>query len=223
VFFQQINSPMNPNLKDHERELIKIVNHFRKRADKLMAEGRLSEEHSKVSEACENLVEKLNLHADGRAEIIQQRENLKSIVKDNAACPKCQQNGQLKLIGVHKNEHDWKCNKYKCRKCNIEFVWNRPNNAWDMIPFMEFYIRELHDRLDKEVSAPELKAQTEAVLIQMQESLQKLKPVIENSDATYDEMEARDAEMTRIIKEFKSFLLIEKIKMDAIEDEVRKN
>ncbi|MFL5729301.1 MAG: hypothetical protein ACJ75J_07420 [Cytophagaceae bacterium] len=214
---------MNQNLKDHERELIKIVNHFRKRADKLMAEGRLSEEHSKVSEACENLVEKLNLHADGRAEILQQRENLKSIVKDNAACPKCHQSNQLKLVGVHKNEHDWKCNKYKCRKCNIEFVWNRPNNAWDMIPFMEFYIQELHGRMEKELTAPELKAQTEAVLNQMQESLQKLKPVIEASDLSYQEMETRDAEMTKMIKEFKSFLLIEKIKMDAIEDEARNN
>jgi len=214
---------MNLNLKEHERELIKIVNHFRKRADKLMAEGRLSEEHSKVSEACENLVEKLNLHANSRTEIIQQRENLKSIVKDNATCPKCEQGKMLKLIGVQKNEHDWKCNKYKCRKCNIEFVWNRPNNAWEMIPFMEFYIKELHERLEKEVTEPELKVQTEAVLTQMQESLQKLKPVIEISDTTFREMEERDAEMTKIIKEFKNFLLIEKIKMDAIEDEVRNN
>jgi hypothetical protein len=214
---------MNLNLKEHERELIKIVNHFRKRADKLMAEGRLSEEHSKVSEACENLVEKLNQQADGRAEIMQQRENLKGIVKDNAACPKCEQSRQLKFISVFTNEHGWKCNKYKCRKCNIEFVWNRPNNAWDMIPFMEFYINELHERLDKEISEPELKVQTEAILIQMQENLQKLKPVIETSDITYREMEERDTEMTKIIKEFKSFLLIEKIKMDAIEDEVRKN
>jgi hypothetical protein len=53
--------------------------------------------------------------------------------------------------------------------------------------------------------------------------LQKLKPVIEASDAGYLEMEERDAEMTRMIKEFKSFLLIEKIKMDAMEDDARKN
>ena len=214
---------MNQNLRDHERELIKIVNHFRKRADKLMAQGKLSDEHTKVSESCANLIEKLNSHADGRAEIIAQREKLKGIVKDHANCPKCQQSTQLKLVGVQKNEKGWKCNKYKCRKCNIEFVWTKPNNAWDMIPFMEFYIGDLHSRIEKELDSPELKAQTESILIQMQETLQKLKPVIEASDAGYLEMEERDAEMTKMIKEFKSFLLIEKIKMDALEDDVRKN
>ena len=208
---------MNQNLRDHERELIKIVNHFRKRADKLMQEGKLGEEHKKVSESCANLIEKLILHADGRAEVIQQRENLKAIVKDNASCPKCEQSTQLKFIGVQKNEHDWKCNKYKCRKCNIEFVWDKPNNAWDMIPFMEFYIGELHGRIEKELTSPELKAQTEAILAQMQETLQKLKPVIEASDLSYHEMEIRDAEMASMIKQFKSFLLIEKIKMDAMD------
>jgi hypothetical protein len=214
---------MNLNLRDHERELIKIVNHFRKRADKLMAEGKLSDEHTRVSESCTNLIEKLNNHADGRAEIIGQREKLKGIVKDNANCPKCLQSIQLKLVGVYKNEQAWKCNKYKCRKCNIEFVWDKPNNAWDMIPFMEFYIGELQGRVEKELDAPELKTQTEAILIQMQETLQKLKPVIDASDVSYLEMEERDAEMTKMIKEFKSFLLIEKIKMDAIEDDARKN
>jgi hypothetical protein len=214
---------MNLNLRDHERELIKIVDHFRKRADKLMQEGKLSGEHIKVSEACVNLIEKISLHADGRAEIIQQRENLKGIVRDHASCPKCEQSIQLKLVGVHKDKHDWKCNKYKCRKCNIEFVWSKPNNAWDMIPFMESYIGELHGRMEKELTSPELKAETEAILIQMQETLHKLKPVIEASDISYREMEERDAEMTKMIKEFKSFLRIEKIKMDAIEDDARKN
>jgi hypothetical protein len=214
---------MNQNLKDHERELIKIVNHFRKRADKLMEEGKLSEEHSKVSESCANLIEKIILHANGRAEIIQQRENLKGVVKDHANCPKCGLNTYLKFVGVQKNEHDWKCNKYRCRKCNIEFAWDKPNNAWDMIPFMEFYIGELHGRIEKELASPELKAQTEAALTQMQETLQKLKPVIEASDLSYHEMEERDAEMTKMIKEFKSFLLIEKIKMDAMEDDARNN
>jgi hypothetical protein len=214
---------MNPNLKNHERELIKIVNHFRKRADKLMKEGKLSEEHTKVSESCANLIEKITLHADARTEIIQQRENLKGIVKDNPSCPKCEQSTQLKFTGAQKNERGWKCNKYKCRKCNIEFVWTKPNNAWDMVSFMEFYMKELQGRVEEEVTSTELKAQTEAMLVQMQETLQKLKPVIEASDAGYHEMEERDAEMTRMIKEFKSFLLIEKIKMDAMEDDARKN
>jgi hypothetical protein len=127
----------------------------------------LNDEHTKVSESCANLIEKINLHADSRAEIIEQREKLKGIVKDNATCPKCQQSVQLKLIGAIKNDKGWKCNKYKCRKCNIEFVWDKPNNAWDMIPFMEFYIGDLHSRIEKELDSSELKAQTESILIQM--------------------------------------------------------
>jgi len=44
---------MNQNLKENERELIKLVNFFRKRAEKLIKKGKLSEEHKQVINACE--------------------------------------------------------------------------------------------------------------------------------------------------------------------------
>ena len=105
---------MGPNLKENERELIKLINFFRKRAEILIKTDKLDAEYIKLIEACEKLVGQLAAHAEHRAEILLQRETLKNIIKDNAACPKCQKSNQLKLIGVDKNDKGWKSNKYKC-------------------------------------------------------------------------------------------------------------
>lgn len=209
---------MNPHFKDNERELVKLVNHFRKRAEKLIKEGKLSDEHTQVSEACERLVAKLDLHAQGRARIMEQRDALKNLVKDNAVCPKCSSVNHLKFTGEVTHEKGWKNNRYRCRRCNIEFTWNRPNNPWDMILFMEHVINELETGVEQ--MPDDAAEQTRGLIVQMQDGLGKLKPVIENADNDYEEFKARDLEMTKLINDFKNYLLIEKIKMDSWNQQV---
>jgi phage terminase small subunit len=218
VYLIKLNQAMNPHLKDNERELVKLVNHFKKRSEKLIDEGKLGEEHRQVGEACERLVTKLDQHAQGRTRILEQREALKHLVKDNAVCPKCNTMGHLKHMGEVTHEKGWKNNRYRCRRCNIEFTWNRPNNPWDMILFMEHVIRELETGLEQ--MNPETAEETKDLIAQMQDGLSKLRPVIENSDAEYEEFKARDIEMAKLINEFKSYLLIEKIKMDSWNQEI---
>ena len=209
---------MNPHFKDNERELVKLVNHFRKRAEKLVKEGKLGEEHLQVSEACERLVTKLDAHAQGRGKIMEQREALGNIVKDNASCPSCKTSDKLKHIGVVTHEKGWKNNRYRCRKCNIEFTWNRPNNPWDMIKFLENVINDLQTNLHQ--MDKETQEQSQGLIEQMEDGLNRLKPVIEAADAEYEEFKQRDAEMTKLINDFKNYLLIEKIKMDSWNQEV---
>ncbi|MGQ0827617.1 MAG: hypothetical protein ACT4ON_04390 [Bacteroidota bacterium] len=209
---------MNQNLKENERELIKLVNFFRKRAEKLIKEGKLNEEHKQVINACERLTEQLNVHALNRAEILQNRENLTNLIKDNAECPKCNKNTHLKFLGIDKNEKGWKNNKYKCRRCNIEFVWNRPNNPWDMIPFVEMHIQEMENKVQAEKMNEETKAQSLQMLEQMKETVGKLKPIVELSDKDFIDMQARELEMDKMIRGFKNHLLIERIKMDSWND-----
>lgn len=207
------------NLKENERELVKLMNYFRKQADKLMQQGKLGPEHEGVKAACEKLIDKLHLHAEQRAQIMQQRENLKGIVKDNAHCPKCSKNDMIKLTGTEKHEKGWQCNKYKCRRCNIEFIWQRPNNPWDMALFMENFINDLDTAMQNEAMEPQLKEQSAGLIAEMQLNLDKLKPVISHVDKEYEEMQQRDTEMSKMIREFKSYLLIEKVKMDSWEEE----
>jgi hypothetical protein len=204
---------MNQNFKENERELIKQVNYFKKRAEKMIKEGKLGDEHNQLIASCETLIETLNIHAAKRTEIILQRESLKNIVKDNAECPKCHTSAQLKHVGVDKSEQGWKCNKYKCRRCNIEFVWARPNNPWDLLEFMEHFISELKQKAENTDEAE--KQQSMSIIEQMQMNLEKLKPVISASDADYEEMQTRESEMSKIVNEFKTHLQIERIKMEA--------
>lgn len=201
---------MNPNLKENERELIKLVIFFKKKADKLIQEGKLGEEHKQMITACESLVEKLELHANNRKEILAQRELLRSIVKDNAVCPKCGRNTHLKHVGVATSEQGWKSNKYQCRRCNIQFVWNRPNNPWDLLPFMEAYLKEIREKAGDEVDQDEID--------QVEKNLATLRPVLEASDRSYEEMKNSEAEMDQMIHTFRKHLLIEKIKMVDFED-----
>lgn len=203
------------NLKENERELIKLVNFFRKRADNLMQEGKLGPEHEQVKLSCEKLVEKLVLHAEAREQVIQKRTNLGNIVKDHAHCPKCGKADMIKMTGTEKSEKGWTCNKYKCRKCNIEFVWNRPNNPWDMVLFMEDFIEKLETSIEGNQLTEELNEQSRGLIGEMTNNLNRLKPVIEAVDAEYEEMMKRETDMSKMIREFKSYLMIEKIKMDT--------
>ncbi len=206
---------MNQNLKDNEKELIKQVGYFKKRAEKRIAEGTVSEEHKQLIESCEKLTDTIQLHAAKRAEVVSQREALKGMLKENAECPKCHTSAQLKHIGIDTSDNGWKCNKYRCRKCNIEFVWAKPNNPWDLVPYLERLIGNIETKLKEQEVDEEQKAQSENMVEQVRASLEKLKPVIEASNLDHQEMEERDQEMQRIVNEFKMHLQIERIKMDA--------
>ena len=122
---------MNKHFKPNERELIKVASFFKRQSKKLIAEGKLGPENKQVEEAVDRFIEHMNQHANSRAFIVEQREYLKKLVKDNARCPQCGSGAMLKLAGSEKNEKGWKSNRYKCRKCNIYFTWNMPNNPVD--------------------------------------------------------------------------------------------
>lgn len=203
------------NLKPNEREVIKLTNHFGKRAEKLIKAGKLSAEHQQVSESCEKLAAQIYAHAAAREQILQKREKLLKIVQDNAACPKCNKPSHLKLVGTAKHEKGWKSNKYKCRRCNLAFTWNRPNNPWDMLRFMENYVEELSVNAHNEALPADVRQQAADVIGQLQQNIAQLQPVLAQSDQEYADMNQRDEEMTRTLHDIKSHLLIEKIKMDA--------
>jgi hypothetical protein len=206
---------MSRNLKDNERDLIKQVNYFKKRAERLLSEGKVDEDHRQLVESCEKLVDTIQLHAGKRAEVLEQREALKNMIKDNAACPKCTKNTHLKHVGIDTTDSGWKCNKYRCRKCNIEFIWVKPNNPWDLVPYLERMISTIEEKLQVEGVDENYKQESTGMIEQVNLSLSKLKPVIEASDLDWQEMQAREADMDKIVNEFKMHLQIERIKMDA--------
>src|SRR5690606_5026608 len=119
------------------RELVKVATYFRKQSRKLIDAGKIGEENRKVEEAVDKFIEHLDHHVNTRTAILEQREYLKKLVKDNARCPQCKSSDMLKSAGTEENEKGWKSNRYKCRKCNIYFTWNMPNNPWDMIRYMQ--------------------------------------------------------------------------------------
>jgi hypothetical protein len=210
------------HFKPHERELIKVANYFKRQSKKLIGEGTLGEEHRQVEEAVDKFIAQMTDHANIRSSILQQRDYLNKLIKDNAECPKCHTKDMIKLVGTDKNEKGWKSNRYKCRKCNIQFTWNRPNNPWDMIKYIDEMIVHLQTRSLMENVSDEEKEQSQAVISSMEGSLSQLKPVIEAHDREYEALMTRDEEMGKLIHEFKNTLLIEKIKMDTWESKKKK-
>lgn len=209
---------MNQHFKPNERELVKVATFFKKQSKKLIAEGKLGEENKSVEEAVDRFIEHMNQHANARAFILEQREYLRKLVKDNAQCPQCHSSNMLKLAGTEKTEKGWKSNRYKCRKCNIYFTWNMPNNPWDMIEYIEEMLQSLRAKKENESISDIEKQEALATIHHMEGNLGKLKPVIDAHDQEYRELQARDAEMDKLIHEFKNSLLIEKIKMDTWEN-----
>jgi hypothetical protein len=209
---------MNKNFKSNERELVKVATFFKRQSKMLIDAGKLGPEHAKVEESVDRFVEHMNGHADARAFILEQRETLQKLVKDEAQCPTCQKKDMLKFVGTEKNEKGWKSNRYKCRRCNIEFTWNRPNNPWDMIAYIEELLQMLHGKLGDEKIPEAEKEQIKATIESMEGNLQKLKPVIDAHDKEYEALQVRETEMEKLIHEFKNSLLIEKIKMDTWEN-----
>lgn len=208
---------MNKALKANERELIKLARYFSKRAEQLTADGQLSEDQQQLTQACENLERQLLQHADTRTAILEKRAQLEKLVEDNAQCPRCLKADLLKRQAVVTNEHGWKCNSYRCRRCNISFTWNRPNNPWHLAEFLELYISELEASLTADME-PGLRQQTEAALPQLQDSLSRLRPVLQNSDEEVETLMEKEREMDKVIHQFKNYLLIEKIKLDTYEE-----
>ena len=212
---------MNHSLNTRERELAKAANQFKKRAQQLMQAGKLDPAHQTVSDACDRLLEQVYTHAENRTLILLQYENLKKTVQDNARCPKCGSSTHLKLRGTDANEKGWKMNRYRCRRCHLEFTWNRPNNPWDMLRFFEDLIGQL-DRLT--TAAPEGAAnpeETAQMKAHLQASLAQLKPVVESADQNLRDIRQKDEEMAQLLHEFKNYLLIEKIKLDTWENQAK--
>jgi hypothetical protein len=203
---------MEEYFKSEERELVKLVQYFKKRAQTLLAENKLGDDLGQMIEACDKFVEQLNFHARSRETIMNAREQLKGLIRDNAKCPTCHSAEKLKIIGFDTNAQGWKSNKYKCRKCNIAFVWNAPNNPWDMIPYVEKFIADTEIKLS-ESSDPETE-NTLAALAQMKNTVATLKPVVESSDKDLKEMEERELQMADMVRKFKKQLAIEKIRME---------
>ena len=203
---------MQQNLKPEEREVIKLVGFFKKKAEQLLNEGKLPDEYRQLVETSEKLVEQINLHANKREIILGERDQLQNLMRDNAACPKCTSAEKLKHTGTDKSEQGWISNKYKCRHCNIEFVWNAPNNPWHMIPYVEHFVAELRRKTE---GATERDRQlVETAIKDMEGNMVKLKPIVEASDADMAELEMAEKEMAELVHRFKKHLMIEKIKIE---------
>jgi len=213
---------MNKNFKANERELVKVATFFKKESKKLISAGKLGEENKQVEEAVDKFIEHLNHHADSRAVITAQREYLRKLVKDNARCPQCHSSDMLKFAGIEANEKGWKSNRYKCRKCNIYFTWNAPNNPWDMIHYLQEVLETLRIKSALENTSAEDKSEALHNIEGLQANLDRLKPVIDAHDREYNELQERELEMDKLIHEFRNSLLIEKIKMDKWEEKKRK-
>lgn len=207
-------SDMNENLKPEERELLKLVQYFKKRAEILIIENRLDEEYRQMLDTCDKFADQLNLHAKSRETILAERQQLSNLVKDNAKCPNCHSNEQLKQIGTDVSEKGWKSNKYKCRRCNITFVWAAPNNPWDMIPYVENFISDLEARLSNGELEEGSYEHTATAVAQMKANLLTLKPVVEASDLDFKELEDREQQMAELVHKFKKHLMIEKIRLE---------
>lgn len=206
---------MQNDFKPEERELIRVVNYFKKRSRQLIEEGKLSEVHSNVEQAVDRFVQHLALHAEARTTILAQREELRKVVRDNAECPKCAGRDMLKQTAVEENEKGWKSNRYKCRRCNILFTWNRPNNPWDMVGYFEEVLLTLQLKIADATATPEEKQYLEVGVSSLTAYLDKMKPVLAAHDREYQDYLQREEEMSRLVHEFKNSLLIEKIKMEA--------
>lgn len=205
---------MEHNLKPEERELVKLVQYFKKRAQVLITENKLEEEYRLMLETCDKLAEQLYLHAKNRETILAEREQLQNMIKDNAKCPKCNSNEMLKVIGFDTTPQGWKSNKYKCRRCNIAFVWNTPNNPWDMIPYVEKFIQDTEAKMNTLDANDPARESTLPGLEAMKANLAKLKPVTEASDQDLKDLEEREKQMSEMVHKFKKHLMIEKIKLE---------
>jgi hypothetical protein len=85
-----------------------------------------------------------------------------------------------------------------------------------MISFTEEMAVEFDKKIDSETSSEEEKQQFKLMLVQVQENLNLIKPVIQRSDDEFEALQTRDEEISKMIKEFKNYLLIQKVLLDSV-------
>jgi hypothetical protein len=204
---------MDQKFNASEREFIRLAGFFKKNAITLKEQGKMSEEYLHLLETCDKLLEQLNIHAENRTIILGQQEQLKELIKDNALCPKCGKNAHLKLVGTDKSPQGWVSNKYKCRRCNIEFVWNAPNNPWDMIGYVEHVLAELEKKMEGQGMDESTLSQNAEAMAPMKANLANLKPVIAASQQNLLDLEGKEKIMSEMILKVNKHLMIEKIRM----------
>lgn len=127
----------------------------------------------------------------------------------------------LKLVGTEANEKGWKSNRYRCRRCNIEFTWNRPNNPWDMLEYIQAVLDMMRVRITDTNVSEEEKDQIKGAIESMEANVGRLRPVIDAHNTEWDALQKREEEMEKLVHEFKNTLLIEKIKLDTWENKNR--
>jgi hypothetical protein len=203
---------MSTQFTQEERQLLKLMEFFKKKAEKLEP-GQSEVDYAQLAETCNKMSAQLEIHAKNREIVLHEREQLKNMVKDNAKCPKCGKAEFLKKTGTETNDKGWQSNRYKCRKCNIEFTWNAPNNPWDMIPYAEQVIGEMEKKIGVENVPENVREHTLTTITQMKANLERLKPVVEACDKDFADLEFREKEMSEIVHKFKKQLMIEKIRI----------
>jgi hypothetical protein len=80
-----------------------------------------------------------------------------------------------------------------------------------MISYIEDVLGTLKGKISDDTATDDERAAIGA----MEANLAKLKPVIEAHDNEFHQLESREAEMEKLVHEFKNSLLIEKIKLDS--------
>lgn len=204
---------MDLDFKSDERELLRLVTYFKKRAEILIIENRLGEEYRQLFEACDTLAQQLQAHVLYRTQVSNDQKQLQSMVNDHASCPQCQRPDFFKKNGIDLSPQGWKSNRYRCRKCNITFVWTAPNNPWDMIPYVEDFVARMELKTASFATEIEQAAHQRA-LAEMKGNLEKLKPVVQNSDQQMKILAEKEILMADLVRKFKKQLLIEKIRFE---------
>jgi uncharacterized protein YlxW (UPF0749 family) len=91
-----------------------------------------------------------------------------------------------------------------------------------MISYIEDVLGKFRSRYEEADNDTADKEELRASIESMQANLDKLKPVIDAHNKEFNDLQTRDAEMDKLIHEFKNSLLIEKIKMDTWENKTGK-
>ena len=208
---------MEDSLKENEKELIRLIKFFRERAEELIEKGKLSPEHEQLISSCEKIVAAIYAHANTRENLLLRRQVLTNIVKDNAVCKQCHKSDYLTITGSEKDSNNLEFNTYFCSNCSIGFRWSRPNNPWDMVRFIENVMNSLKE--SEATSSDSYKQEIETSLLQLEEGLSKLKPVVESSDREYQEFQIKETEFEDTIHSFRNHLLMQKMKMEAFDNQ----
>jgi transposase-like protein len=199
--------------KTEEKDVLRLIKNLAKTLQERSGEEQ-NEEMQQFMTACESFEKQIKAHAEYRSVILNARQHLSEMIKEDAVCPRCHSREFLKPAGTEINDKGWKSNRYKCRRCNITFVWNTPNNPWDIIPYAEDFIKQVETRI---TAGSEGENGTESLmpaLEKMRESLEQLKPVVETSDKQYAEFEEREKALSDLVHEFRKQLMIKKIQLE---------